>query len=126
MSMQPAVEVRVPDNQLKDVDLDEEIAKMLTANNPEAPKALVRFIQRERAYKPEAMIVQTMTHYATHGWLLHHESEDATKQQDMHKQEEELQKKFLAEVDKATADPSAGSDNPTLAVSCLCIVAVDR
>lgn len=107
--MQPAVEIRVPDNQLKDVDLDEEVAKMLTANNPEAPKALVRFIQKERAYKPEAMIVQTMTHYATDGWLLHHESEDATKQQDMHKQEEELQKKFFAEVDKATADSSAGS-----------------
>jgi len=57
------------------------------------------------------MIVQTMTHYSTDGWLLHHESEEATKQQDTHKQEEELQKKFMAEVDKATADGSAGVGN---------------
>lgn len=79
---------------------------MLTANNPEAPKAPVRFIQKERAYKPEAMVAQTMTHYATDGWLLHQESEDAKKQLDQHKVEEELQKKFMSEV--KTATDSAG------------------
>ena len=100
--MQPAKEIRVPDNQLHltDVELEEEIAKMLTANNPEAPKALVRFIQKERAYKPEAMIVQTMKHYSTDGWLLHQESEDARKQTEQHRNEEELQKKFLNEMHK--------------------------
>lgn len=102
--LQPATEIRVPDNQLQlsEAELDEEIAKMLTANNPEAPKAPVRFIQKERAYKPEAMVTQTMTHYATDGWLLHQESEDAKKQLDQHKVEEEMQKKFMAEVKTAT------------------------
>jgi dynein intermediate chain 1, axonemal len=115
--VQPATEVRVPDNQLQlsEAELDEEIAKMLTANNPEAPKAPVRFIQKERAYKPEAMVAQTMTHYATDGWLLHQESEDARKQLDQHKLEEEMQRKFMAEVKAAT--DSAGA--PTLLVSVL-------
>lgn len=114
LMLQPAMEIRVPDNQLHlpDAELDDEIAKMLTANNPEAPKAPVRFIQKERSYKPEAMVAQTMTHYATDGWLLHHESEDARKQLDQHKVEEEMQKKFMAEVDKAANDGSAGPGVP--------------
>ena len=43
--MQPSKEVVRPDNQLQltEKDLQEEIAKMLTANNPAAPKNLVRF-----------------------------------------------------------------------------------
>ena len=108
--MQPAKEVRVPENQLQlnDTELEEEIAKMLTANNPEAPKALVRYIQKERSYKPEAMIVQTMQHYASDGWLLHKTSEDARKQTDQQKLEEELQKKFMTELQKA-GDAAGGA-----------------
>ena len=96
--MQPATEIRVPDNQLQlsEAELDEEIAKMLTAKNREAPKAPVRGIQRERAYKPEAMVAQTMTHYSTDGWLLHQDSEDARKQLDQQKMEEEMQKKLVS------------------------------
>ena len=43
--LQPSKEVVRPDNQLQltEKDLQEEIAKMLTANNPAAPKNLVRF-----------------------------------------------------------------------------------
>jgi dynein intermediate chain 1, axonemal len=108
--MQPAKEVRVPDNQLHltDAELDEEIAKMLTANNPAAPKALVRFIQKERAYKPEAIIVQTTTHFATDGWLLHRDSEDARKQLEQQRVEEDLQKRFMNEVEKAAVDGGGG------------------
>jgi hypothetical protein len=104
--LQPAKEIRVPENQLQltDAQLDEEVAKMLTANNPEAPKALVRYIQKERCYKPEAMIVQSMTHYAMDGWLLHRESEEAKKQQDQDKLQDELQRKFAADMEKAGAD----------------------
>lgn len=101
----------MPDNQLDltDAELEEEVAKMLTANNPEAPKALVRFIQKERAYKAEAMIVQTMSHFSTDGWLLHQDGEDAKRQLEQHKLEEELQKKFVSEVTKTAADGSAGA-----------------
>jgi hypothetical protein len=117
--VQPVTEVRVPDNQLQlsEAELDEEIAKMLTANNPEAPKAPVQFIQKERAYKPEAMVTQTVTHYATDGWLLHQDSEDAKKQLDQHKVEEEMQRKFMAEV-KAVTDSAGGLTHNSSMLSC--------
>ena len=50
---QPVREVLKPPNQLRltETELNEEIAKMLTANNPEAPKNIARFNMKERCYK---------------------------------------------------------------------------
>lgn len=46
-------EIVKPDNQLRltEAELQEEIAKMLTANNPAAPKNVARFNMKERTYK---------------------------------------------------------------------------
>jgi len=89
-----------PDNQLQLVekDLQEEIAKMLTANNPAAPKNTARFNMKERVYKLEPMVEQLLVHYATDGWLMHKASEDARKQQEVEKQVEEAAAKFQNEV----------------------------
>lgn len=75
-------EVVKPSNQLQlsAVDLEEEIAKMLTANNPQAPSNIARFNMRERLYKFDPMVEQTIVHYATDGWLVHKTSDDAKKQ----------------------------------------------
>jgi dynein intermediate chain 1, axonemal len=64
----------------------------------------VRYIQKEKCYKPEAMIAQSMTHFAMDGWLLHSDSEDAKKQQDQDKLEDELHRKFAADMEKCGAD----------------------
>ncbi len=84
---QPVREVVKPENQLHltEAELEEEIAKMLTANNPIAPKNIARFNMKERTYKFEPMVEQTILHYATDGWLLHATSEEAKKQVDMEK-----------------------------------------
>ncbi len=89
-----------PDNQLQLVekDLQEELAKMLTANNPAAPKNTARFNMKERVYKLEPMVEQLLVHYATDGWLMHKASEDARKQQEVEKQVEEAAAKFQNEV----------------------------
>jgi hypothetical protein len=52
-TLQPVREVVRPDNQLRltDTELNEEIAKMLTANNPAAPRNVARFNMKERTYK---------------------------------------------------------------------------
>ncbi|KAA6426617.1 MAG: dynein intermediate chain 2 [Trebouxia sp. A1-2] len=99
----PTKEVYKPDNQLQLVekDLQEEIAKMLTANNPAAPKNTARFNMKERVYKLEPMVEQLLVHYATDGWLMHKASEDARKQQEVEKQVEEAAAKFQNEVDRA-------------------------
>lgn len=54
-----------PDNQLHltEAELEEEIPKMLTANNPAAPKNVARFNMKERCYKFEPMVEQTMVSY---------------------------------------------------------------
>ena len=98
--VQPTKEVYKPDNQLQlaEKDLQEEIAKMLTANNPAAPKNTARFNMKERVYKLEPMVDQLLVHYATDGWLMHKASEDARKQQEVEKQVEEAAAKFQNEV----------------------------
>lgn len=98
--LQPTKEVYKPDNQLQlaEKDLQEEIAKMLTANNPAAPKNTARFNMKERVYKLEPMVEQLLVHYATDGWLMHKASEDARKQQEVEKQMEEAAAKFQNEV----------------------------
>lgn len=98
--LQPTKEVYKPDNQLQlaEKDLQEEIAKMLTANNPAAPKNTARFNMKERVYKLEPMVDQLLVHYSTDGWLLHKASEDARKQQEVEKQTEEAAARFQAEV----------------------------
>lgn len=87
---------------------------MLTANNPAAAKNIARFNMKERCYKFEPMVEQTIVHYATDGWLLHKGSEEARKQMDMEKMEQEAAARFQAEMDKAQAhgDKDGEADGP--------------
>lgn len=103
MFAMPTREVVKPDNQLNltEPELNEEIAKMLTANNAEAPKNIARFNMKERCYKFEPMVEQTITHYATDGWLLFRSSDEAKKQMDMEKMEQEAMARFQAELERA-------------------------
>jgi hypothetical protein len=56
---QPVREVVKPNNQLQlsEAELNDEVAKMLTANNPTAPKNIARYNVKERAYKVSATTV---------------------------------------------------------------------
>jgi len=103
-------EVVRPANQLalSEADLNEEIAKMLTANNPQAPTNVARYNMKERAYKFDPMVEQTIVHYATDGWLVHKTSDDAKKQLVEEKAQAEAMARFQAEVDKAAADRERG------------------
>lgn len=102
----PGKEVVRPDNQLQlsEKDLQEEIAKMLTANNPAAPKNLVRFNMKERTFKSEPMVEQLMVHYSTDGFLLHRGSEEARRQLEAEKAADDAANRFQAEVDKGRKD----------------------
>jgi dynein intermediate chain 1 len=97
-------EVVKPDNQLQltEQEMQEEIAKMLTANNPQAPKNVVRFNMKERNYKLEPMVEQTIVHYATDGWLIHKSSEEAKKQAEADKEAEVSGKRTVTEAGTGT------------------------
>ena len=101
-----------PDNQmfLTDAELSEEIAKMLTANNPCAPDNVARFNMKERCYKFEPMVEQLVVHYGSDGWLLHKSSEEARKQTETDKAEAEASARFQAELDRALKEKEAGLD----------------
>ncbi|CAD7695357.1 unnamed protein product [Ostreobium quekettii] len=77
---------------------------MLTATNPAAAKNIARFNMKERCYKFEPMVEQTMVHYATDGWLLHKANDEAKKQIDMEKLQEDALMKFQAEMDRAVSE----------------------
>ena len=76
-----ATEVLKSDNQLQltDAELKEDIAKMLTTALPDAPKAAVRYLYREHAWRPElpAPTDSIMMHYSTDGWLIHKTMDEA-------------------------------------------------
>lgn len=109
----PTRVVMRPDNQLQltEKELEEEIAKMLTANNPSAPKNVARYDQKLRTYKFEPMVEQVLVHYATDGWLLHKSGDEAKKQSDLMKLEAELTAKFQAELQAAAEKETAGESS---------------
>lgn len=109
---QPIREVVRPDNQLPlgEAELNEEIAKMLTANNPAAPKNIIRFNMKDKVFKLEPMVEQTVVHYGTDGWLLHKSSDEAKKQMDMERTEQEASARFQAEIDRASHEHGGGGN----------------
>ncbi|XP_067847258.1 dynein, axonemal, intermediate chain 1, paralog 2 [Heptranchias perlo] len=67
--------------ELTELELKEEITRVLTANNPHAPQNIVRFSFKERAYKQVPLISQLAIHFAVDGNLLHKDSDEAKRQQ---------------------------------------------
>ena len=60
-----AVEYVKPPEQLElsDKDLKEEFTKVLRADNPTAPENTCRFSHKEKTYKMESSVDQTILHY---------------------------------------------------------------
>ena len=85
MQQLAAPELVKPDNQLQltETELKEDIAKMLTTGLPDAPKAPIRYLYREHAWRPEqaAITDSVMMHYSCEGWLLHHTMDEARRQE---------------------------------------------
>jgi len=67
---------------------------MLTANNPGAPSNVARYNFKERAYKFEPMVDQMETHYSTDGYVLSRSSDEAKRQMDLEKLENDAQAEF--------------------------------
>ena len=76
--------------QLSEVQLNEEITKMLNANDPSAPSNIARYSNQERMYKFDALVNQRVTHYTSNGWVVHKLSEEARRQIELEKLEVRL------------------------------------
>ncbi|XP_015703779.1 dynein intermediate chain 1, axonemal isoform X1 [Coturnix japonica] len=66
--------------ELTEAELKKEITRVLTANNPHAPKNIVRYNFKERAYKPISNIDQTAIHFSLKGNLIPKDSDEGRRQ----------------------------------------------
>lgn len=71
--------------ELNDSELMEEIPRMLTANNPNAPENIVMFSVKEKVFKTVAIIEQSIQAYHQDGWTVHSASDEARRQLEMEK-----------------------------------------
>ena len=99
-----------PDNQLQltEEELAEEHTTMLTANDPEMPSNVAVYVHKERAYKAQSLVSQTHFHFRMDGWLLHSTSDEAKRQVELDKAEEEARRAHHAAMQSASASPAPG------------------
>lgn len=92
-----------PDNQLQltEEQLDEDLTRVLTANDPNVPNNITKYNYKEKAYKqdPEGPMDHLAFHFQMDGCSLHKESEEAQMQQ----QYEEAKKMDLDRLKKEAA-----------------------
>ena len=95
---------------LNEKELGEELTKILRADNPEAPKSIIRFSHKDKVFKLDAAVEQLELHFAQEGNLLHVQSDDAKKQ----KEKEEDEKAAAAkEAEKKKAEGGDGEEDAT-------------
>ncbi|XP_072215478.1 dynein axonemal intermediate chain 1 isoform X4 [Excalfactoria chinensis] len=73
--------VKPPDQlELTEAELKKEFTRVLTANNPHAPKNIVRYNFKERAYKPLSYVDQTAIHFSLNGNMILRDSDEGRRQ----------------------------------------------
>lgn len=110
-TLQPIKEVVRPDNQLQlsEKELGEEIARTLTANNPQAPANLARYNFKDRCYRAEPLIDQLLQHLQLEGCLAQRGSEEAARDQ----QHREAASRRATEVASRRVTEAAGPAHPS-------------
>jgi len=96
--------------QMSDKDLSEEFTKILRADNPEAPKNIVRFSHREKTFKLDPAVDQLAYHFCQEGCMLNVSSDDAKKQKE---REEDERQAMMKELDKKKAEGADAEEDAT-------------
>lgn len=100
--------------QLDPSELTKEVTRILRAENPHAPKNVVRFSHKERQYKMEASVEQTSYHLVVDPKIIHKDSTEARAQ--LHASEEaahqaqQEQSTAAANAAMQAMDAAAGGD----------------
>ena len=93
--------------QLTEKELGEEFTKILRADNPEAPKTIIRFSHKEKMFKLDPAVDQLELHFQQEGCLLNVSSDEAKKQKEREEDEKVAAQK---EADKKKAEGGDGAD----------------
>ena len=92
-------------NWLSEKELGEEFTKILKADNPEAPKTIIRFSHKEKCFKLDPAVDQLELHFQQEGCLLNVSSDEAKKQKE---REEDEKAAAQREADKKKAEGGEG------------------
>ncbi|NP_001074027.1 dynein, axonemal, intermediate chain 1, paralog 2 [Danio rerio] len=88
--MQGKTLVKPPDQlDLTEEELKEEITRVLTANNPNAPQNVVRYSFKEGCYKTIVFVDQMAIHFELEGNLVHKESDEGRRLMAKHTERED-------------------------------------
>jgi dynein intermediate chain 1 len=116
---EPIKRIIRPENQLvlDDVQLGEEITRVLTANDPNVANNTTRYNYKEKSYKqdPEGPMDHLVFHFQMDGCLLHRDGEDAQQQQqfeDTKKLEEDRARKEAAQEALESGEEDIEAESP--------------
>uniref|UniRef100_A0A0G4HQU8 Dynein intermediate chain 1, axonemal n=1 Tax=Chromera velia CCMP2878 TaxID=1169474 RepID=A0A0G4HQU8_9ALVE len=106
-----------PKDQVKGLnkeDLEKELNRVLYPQNPQAPQNFTEFSYKERGYKKDDQVEQTVFHLSLEGGVLLEGSDEANEQEEMKKRkEEEMKKKEEAEAVDVEIDEDPDSKDNT-------------
>ncbi|XP_062867475.1 dynein, axonemal, intermediate chain 1, paralog 2 [Trichomycterus rosablanca] len=113
--MQGRTLIKPPDQlDLTEAELNEEITRILTANNPHAPDNIVVYNFKERCYKPVSSVDQLAIHFVLEGNLLHRDSDEARRQmakQGLPEVPEEPDEVAVVESEDKSETPTGGAED---------------
>eukprot|EP00741_Cyanophora_paradoxa_P015118 tig00020848_g14589.t1 len=96
--------------QLTEKELNEEVTKMLKADDPQAPQNVIRFNVKDRAFKIDPQIEHTAVHFAFDGYMIHKETDEAKRQ--MAETEKQLEAAHVKEVLGQSEDAELADEGP--------------
>lgn len=102
-------DANLPQNDQEDLtekEKEEEIFKVLTSKNPQAPHNITKFSWKERVFKTEDIVDQIVFHYSVEGNVLLQESEEARNQEEFLEQKKATDTKLLNNINKAIKEHS--------------------
>jgi dynein intermediate chain 1 len=116
---EPIKRIVKPDDQveLTEKQLEEEITRVLTANDPNVPNNITKYNYKDRAYKqdPEGPMDHLVFHFSRDGNSMHKDSDEAQAQaqaEDSKKQEAERQRKEAAQEALDAGEDDMEADAP--------------
>ncbi|KAJ3142339.1 cytoplasmic dynein with WD40 domain [Geranomyces variabilis] len=104
--------------QLTEAELNEELTRILNANNPHAPQNIARFNHRERVFKASPNVDHLVVHFEFDGYLSYKNVDDAAGDAAVRREESAIApagapaaaESGVGEGEGATSAPAAGGD----------------
>lgn len=96
-------------------ELDKNVTKTLTFQNPQAPSNIAQFSQKDKQFKIDEMVDQLSLHFKFEGDILKKESEEANDQETFWEDKKQAEQNILNNMNAALQDEDIGDPCKSLA-----------